>query len=60
MTHNKIVSIARSMGISNAAKLKNTELIRTIQAKEGNYTCFDTGKSDCDQHNCCWRENCMK
>ncbi len=60
MTHSKIVSIARSMGISNASKLKNAELIRSIQAKEGNYTCFGTGKVDCDQHECCWRENCVK
>lgn len=60
MTHNKIVAIAKNMGISNPSKLKNAELIRSIQKKEGNYACFDTGKVGCDQHECCWRENCMK
>ena len=34
MTHSKIVSIAKSMGISNASKLKSADLIRTIQTKE--------------------------
>ncbi|NLL13653.1 MAG: SAP domain-containing protein [Fibrobacter sp.] len=60
MTHSKIVSIAKSMGISNASKLKSADLIRTIQTKEGNFACFGTGKVECDQHQCCWRENCIK
>jgi len=60
MTHSKIVSIAKGMGISNASKLKSVDLIRTIQTKEGNYACFGSGKAECDQQQCCWRENCIK
>ena len=39
--------------------LKKTDLIRAIQAAEGNKACFSTGQEKCDQFACCWREDCM-
>ncbi|TWJ19752.1 SAP domain-containing protein [Geobacter argillaceus] len=40
-------------------KMKKAEIIRTIQASEGNTTCFDTGNAtECGQKNCLWKEDC--
>ena len=52
--------IAKNMAIK-PGKMKKAELIRTIQAQEGNFQCFQTGlaDSDCDQVQCCWRSDCM-
>lgn len=42
-----------------AGKLKKTELVRAIQAAEGNDTCFESGKaSECGQAGCLWRADC--
>jgi len=35
------------------------ELIRAIQAAEGNPQCFRTGCTSCDQTECCWMEDCI-
>ncbi|NLD98576.1 MAG: SAP domain-containing protein [Fibrobacter sp.] len=60
MTHSKILAMAKSMGITNPSKMKEGDLIRAIQEKEGNTACFDTGLQSCDQTECAWRENCIK
>lgn len=60
MTRNKILAIAKKMGISDSSKLKEVDLIRTIQTKEGNSACFASGTKSCDQTQCCWRDNCLK
>ena len=40
-------------------KLKKAELVRAIQAAEGNEVCFETGKADqCRQEDCLWRADC--
>lgn len=40
-------------------KQKKTEIIRAIQAAEGNPACFDTGKAAaCAQDDCLWRDDC--
>lgn len=39
--------------------MKKVELIRAIQSAEGNAPCFSTGKNECDQLVCCWREDCL-
>ena len=49
---------ATAMGIK-PGKMKKTELIRTIQSTEGNYPCFQTADSNCDQTGCCWRADCL-
>jgi len=43
----------------NALGVQKPHLLRTIQAAEGNPACFATGKTECDQLLCCWREDCM-
>lgn len=48
---------ARSMEIVPGL-MNKTALIRTIQEKEGNFPCFKTEVTDCDQVDCCWRSDC--
>jgi hypothetical protein len=35
-------------------------LIRSIQRAEGNFDCYRTGRQQCDQMNCFWRDHCLK
>jgi hypothetical protein len=35
-------------------------LVRSIQKTENNPQCFRTGKSNCEQRVCCWREFCLE
>ena len=59
MTVKEIKEIAKKMGIQ-AGKMKKTDLVRSIQAAEGNTPCFQTGGVEsCGQENCCWRSDCM-
>ncbi|MBN2039101.1 MAG: SAP domain-containing protein [Spirochaetes bacterium] len=53
----EIKTIARNLGF-DPSRMKKTELIRNIQAKEGNKTCYKMNIDYCDQYNCCWREDC--
>jgi hypothetical protein len=48
---------AKDIGL-NPVKMKKDELIRTIQAKEGNPVCYRIMRSNCDQYSCCWRKDC--
>jgi hypothetical protein len=51
--------IAKAHGI-NPDNIFKTELIRTIQMKEGNFDCYATAYSGvCDQFDCRWREDCF-
>ncbi|GLI39500.1 SAP domain-containing protein [Geobacter hydrogenophilus] len=53
-----IKKIAVQHGLSTT-KLKKVEIVRAIQAEEGNTPCFDTGlASECGQTNCLWRDDC--
>ena len=58
MTIYDIRVIAKNMGI-NPRKMNKSDLIRTIQIKEGNTPCFKTAGSDCDQKDCLWRNDCL-
>ena len=49
---------ATNLGIKSG-KMKKTDLIRTIQSKEGNSPCFQTSITSCDQDDCCWRSDCL-
>lgn len=42
-----------------SGKMRKTDLIRAIQAREGNPVCYDTGRDSCDQFECCWRDDCL-
>lgn len=59
MKVDQIRTIAKSKGV-NPGKLAKTELIKSIQAAEGNVECFSTAvNGECDQVNCLWREDCF-
>jgi hypothetical protein len=60
MNITKIRDVARKLGIQPESLFK-TELIRTIQNKEGNYPCYGTAYDGvCDRQECCWREECFE
>jgi hypothetical protein len=51
---------ARSKGV-NPGKLRKTELIRAIQAAEGNPQCFATARKEhCPETSCLWERDCKK
>lgn len=55
----EIRAIAKSHSI-HPGKLSKTELIKSIQAGEGNFDCFSTAYDGvCDQSGCSWREDCF-
>ena len=59
MTITEIKKIAATKGIDKP-RGKKVDLIRQIQAAEGNNCCFSTSISDvCGQSNCHWREDCV-
>lgn len=51
---------ARSLGIKDTWKYSKKELIKTIQRQEGNFDCFGTATTSCDQWACCWRSDCLR
>ena len=54
----EIKAIAKQHDIK-VGKLKKAELVRAIQAAEGNDACFETGQaSGCGQEGCLWRADC--
>lgn len=58
MKLDEIKEIARQHNIK-AGKMRKAELVRAIQAAEGNETCFETGRSaECGQGDCLWRVDC--
>jgi len=60
MHMDEIKNIARSRGL-NPGRLKKVDLVRAIQNKEGNESCFQTGQAgECGQDQCLWREDCLK
>ncbi len=50
---------AKSLGI-NVGKMKKTELIRTIQEREGHTPCFGTSNGNCPYTDCCFIEDRLK
>jgi hypothetical protein len=60
MNITEIRDIAKARGIT-ATNLFKTELIRTIQAREGNFDCYGTAYDGvCDQLGCIWRDDCFE
>lgn len=58
MNMEQIKDVARDRGVK-PGKLKKVELIRAIQAAEGNPQCFDTALIECcGELGCLWREDC--
>ena len=55
----EIRTIAKSHHI-NPSKLSKGDLVKSIQAAEGNFACFATAYSgECDQSGCSWRDDCL-
>ena len=48
---------AREMHIKPGSMNKK-QLIRCIQAAEGNAPCYKTDQLACGQYACCWRSDC--
>lgn len=58
MNLQKVKEIAKDKGVK-IGSLKKSELVQSIQAMEGNESCYNTGKSvECGQENCLWRDDC--
>ena len=49
---------AKVLKVSNYSRMRKDELIRAIQAAEGNGPCYGT-IPDCKQTDCCWMEDCL-
>ena len=49
---------AKELGLKTA-KMKKEDLIRAVQAAEGNFPCFGTADGACDQSGCCWLDDCL-
>jgi len=60
MRTSEIEKKARGLGIKDTWKYSKKELIRQIQQKEGNFQCFGTAVSKCNQTACCWISDCVK
>ena len=58
MKMQEVRSIAKKMDIVAGARIKKQDLIREIQATEGNSPCFKT-KTECPEINCLWRDDCL-
>ncbi|PIP21308.1 MAG: SAP domain-containing protein [Candidatus Omnitrophica bacterium CG23_combo_of_CG06-09_8_20_14_all_40_11] len=51
---------ARALVIKDTRKYSKKDLVKAIQRKEGNFDCFGSASSYCDQLACCWRNDCLK
>ncbi len=49
---------AKALRINSFGK-KKADLIREIQQKEGNFSCYGTATDYCDQLDCCFRSSCL-
>jgi len=59
MTMKQLKQKARGLSI-NPGKTKKADLIRKIQQAEGFQPCFGNSNGQCDQFDCCFRDDCMK
>lgn len=51
---------AKDVGV-NPGKMNKAEIIKAIQTAEGNFDCFGTATDgNCDQVDCCWRDDCLQ
>lgn len=50
---------AKTLGLKTA-RMKKIDIIKSIQAAEGNFPCFGTATDYCDQEGCCFREDCLE
>ncbi|TAJ80744.1 MAG: SAP domain-containing protein [Gallionellaceae bacterium] len=59
MNLDQVRTIAKSRGV-HPGKLSKSDLIKSIQVKEGNFDCFASARNgECDQVECSWRKDCF-
>ncbi len=58
MKMQKLIGIAKDMGIPFKVGTSKEELIRAIQRKEGYSDCFRR-KDSCPEERCLWMEDCL-
>ncbi len=58
MTIREIRKRAKAAGVTLETTSK-AELIRAVQAAEGNPQCFHSGRERCAETGCCWLEDCV-
>jgi hypothetical protein len=49
---------AEALGIASKSTSK-AELIHAIQAAEKNPACYQTGRQECPETECCWMDDCI-
>jgi hypothetical protein len=59
MTVRQLHDKARYLDI-DPGKMKKTELIHSIQRREGYSPCFGTANGSCPYETCCFRPDCLK
>jgi hypothetical protein len=59
MKMNEVRARAKVLGIK-AKNPSKGDLIRMIQAAEGNFDCFGSAGDYCDQEQCAFREECLE
>ncbi len=59
MKMDQIRDKARELGLTVPVGISKTDLIRSIQRREGYFDCFGTAYDYCDQFACCWRSLCL-
>ena len=57
MTITDVQEKAKRLGIKSK-KFSKAELIRKIQAREGQQPCFQIVGGPCENKDCCWRDEC--
>lgn len=58
MSNEELLKLARQYFIADTG-LSKANLIRKIQIADGHVGCFATGKTQCDQMGCPWRNDCL-
>jgi hypothetical protein len=58
MKMSEIAAKAKSLGLKSFG-LKQEDLIRDIQRAEGNFDCYGTATTYCDQMGCAFRTLCL-
>lgn len=55
-----IAKKALALKINHPDRYSKTDLIKTIQKKEGNLDCYNSNNDPCPQLACCWRNDCLE
>lgn len=58
MNMKDVREMAKRYGLK-IGNLKKTEAIRSIQLAEGNTDCYGRANGQCDQEQCCFRQDCL-